>query len=69
MKYILADRSQCTDRGVNLMGTRSVGGKVLINEVMLTFATGVPGDTLEEKAEAVSGEIMSEEKTLSLLNK
>lgn len=68
MKYILADREKCNDYNVNLMGTRSVSNKVLVNEVMLNFAPDVPGTTLEEKAEAVDGEVMSEEEALSMLN-
>lgn len=60
MMYILVDKTKAVEIGYNLHTHIEAHGKVILNEKELLGDDNIKGDSLQEKAESIGGEVMTE---------
>lgn len=68
MKYIICDKVVASNFGFNPITHRVLGSLIILNEKEVTFCTAIGGDTLEEKAENIGGNIMTEDGVKDFIN-
>lgn len=68
MKYIVVSKGLALAAGFKLKGHRHNSTRMILNEKELSFSNVVPGSTLEEKAQALEGEIMTNSEIHQIIN-
>lgn len=68
MKYIICDKVVASDFGFSPITHRVLGSLIILNEKEVTFSTAISGNTLEEKAANIGGNIMTEGEIRDFIN-
>lgn len=68
MKYIICDKVVASNFGFNPITHRVLGSLIILNEKEVTFCTAIAGNTLEEKAANIGGNIMTEGEVRDFIN-
>lgn len=68
MKYIICDKVVASNYGFSSITHRVLGSLIILNEKEVTFSTAISGNTLEEKAANIGGNIMTEGEVRDFIN-
>ena len=69
MKYIICDKVVASNYGFSHITHRVVlGTLIILNEKEVTFCTAIEGNTLEEKAANIGGNVMTEGEVRDFIN-
>ena len=68
MKYIICDKVVASNYGFDPITHRVFGALIILNEKEVTFCTAIEGNSLEEKAANIKGNIMTEDGVKDFIN-
>lgn len=68
MKYIICDKAVASNYGFAPITHRVLGALIILNEKEVTFCTAIEGNSLEEKAANIKGNIMTEDEVKDFIN-
>lgn len=68
MKYIICNKVVASGYGFSPITHRILGSLIILNEKEVTFSTAISGNTLEEKAANIGGNIMTEGEVRDFIN-
>ena len=68
MKYIICDKVVASNYGFSPITHRVLGTLIILNEKEVAFCTAIEGDTLEEKAANIGGNVMTEGEVMDFIN-
>lgn len=67
MRYIIADKAAAVDVGFSLMGHKTNGNQILLNEKEVAGNPTLKG-SLTKRAKAIQGTVYSEAEVMNLIN-
>lgn len=68
MKYIICDKNVASNYGFSPITHRVLGSLIILNEKEVTFCTAIKGDSLEERAKNIKGNIMTDDELTDFIN-